>query len=40
MKVARRFCRKTYITTKTSRIASNSVWTTFSIESVTKGVVS
>ncbi len=40
MKVARRFCRKTSRTTKTSTMASISVWTTFSIESLTKGVVS
>ena len=38
--VARMFWRKTYITMKTRMIASNSVWTTFSIETCTKGVVS
>jgi hypothetical protein len=40
MIVARRFCRKTNITMKTSTIASISVCTTFSIDSLTNGVVS
>ena len=38
--VARKFCRKRYITRKTSTMASTSVFTTSSIESRTKGVVS
>ena len=38
--VARKFCRKTNITTKTSRIASTRVWTTSSMEILTNGVVS
>ena len=38
--VARRFCRNRYITSTTSSIASNSVFTTSSIETCTNGVVS
>ena len=38
--VARQLCRKIYMTTKTSTMASISVLTTSSIEIVTKGVVS
>ena len=38
--VARRLCRKISITITTRTIASISVWTTASIESSTKGVVS
>ena len=40
MKVARRFCRKRYMTRKTSTIASNSVRTTSSMDRRTNGVVS
>ena len=37
---ARQFCRNTSTTMTTSRIASNSVWTTSRIDSRTKTVVS
>ena len=38
--VARKFCRNTYMTMNTSTIASNSVFTTSSMETCTNGVVS
>ena len=38
--VARKFCRKRYITRKTSTMPSSSVFTTSSIEILTNGVVS
>ena len=38
--VARKFCRNRYITRNTSTIASNSVFTTSSMEMRTNGVVS
>ena len=38
--VARKFCRKRYTTSTTSRIASNSVWITSSIDRRTNSVVS
>ena len=40
MSVARKFCRKRNMTRNTRAIASRSVFTTSSIESRTKGVVS
>ena len=40
MRVARQLCRKTNTTSVTSSIASNSVFTTSLIDSVTYGVVS
>ncbi len=38
--VARKFCRNTYMTMNTSTIASNRVFSTSSMETRTKGVVS
>ena len=40
IRVARKFCKKRYMTQKTSTMASNSVCTTSSMEIFTKGVVS
>ena len=40
IRVARKFCRNRYITRNTSTIASNSVFTTSSMETRTNGVVS
>jgi hypothetical protein len=38
--VARKFCRKMYITSTTSSMASASAFTTSSMDALTKGVVS
>ena len=38
--VARKFCRKRYMTKNTKMMASNSVWATSSMEILTNGVVS
>ena len=40
IKVARQFCKNTYITTTTNTMASSSVFKTSSTEALTKGVLS